>query len=65
MSGQVERVDVIGDLARDMRGDRNWPAGPEKRDRLRDYLAGRQADESMLAAFDAAWKEYEASRDPR
>jgi uncharacterized protein YozE (UPF0346 family) len=61
MTAQVDREDPIGDLARDMRDDRNWPAGRETRQRLLNHLVSAHACEDALTVFDAAWKEYEES----
>ena len=63
LSGQTRRRDVVGDLARDTRADRDWPPpGKVSRAKLRAYLEARGAIPEAVAALDAAWDEWDRER---
>jgi hypothetical protein len=60
---QRERDDWIGDIARDVASDRDWPACNTMAASLQ-YLLQCNACEAALAAMTAAWREFR-NRDQR
>ena len=59
---QVKRNDPIGDLARDVKGDRKFPIADSTRAGVQDYLELRGAVPGAIRAFQDAWREFEATR---
>ena len=58
---QVKRNDPIGDLARDVKGDRKFPIADGTRAGIEAYLERRGAVPEAIRAFRAAWREFEAT----
>lgn len=58
---QHNRADPVGDLARDARDDRDWPARARVREDFHRYLVLFPASGDALRAFDRAWTECERS----
>lgn len=52
---------AIGDLARDVSDDPDWPARKGRQGQL-DYLEGRGAIPAAIETLERAWTEYEAYR---
>jgi uncharacterized protein YozE (UPF0346 family) len=59
---QRKRDDPTGDLARDVRRDLMWPRNARSLAAFRVYLRNNNADESAVAALEAAWAEYQERR---
>jgi len=55
---QHRRNDPIGDLARDVLRDPNWPRGRTLKPFL-EYLTRQGASERARAALEKAWREYQ------
>ena len=58
----VDRNDPIGDLARDVRGDRRFPSSETSHDKIRGYVKYRALASEVVDAFDDAWREYCTSK---
>ena len=58
LARQRERQDPVGDLARDIAADADWPTGAHAEQRL-NYLVGRDASPELIEAMAAANSEYE------
>jgi hypothetical protein len=58
LAEQRGRQDAVGDLARDIAADNQWPSGAHSEQRL-NYLVGRNAPVERIAALEAANAEYE------
>lgn len=54
---QQHRDDPIGDLARDVVADRNWPSAGNL-DSYLDYLADMHAAAIAIDVLEKAWREY-------
>ncbi|WP_329057257.1 sterile alpha motif-like domain-containing protein [Streptomyces sp. NBC_01453] len=52
---------AIGDLARDVSADPEWPSRSGRQGQL-DYLEGRSAVAGAIQALERAWTQYEAYR---
>ncbi|MFJ8147693.1 YozE family protein [Streptomyces sp. NPDC096048] len=50
---------AIGDLARDVSHDPDWPSGKGKQGQL-DYLEERGAIDAAIETLKRAWSQYEA-----
>jgi len=59
---QVERGDPLGDLARDVVQDRDFPVDTSSGPRLRSYLRGRGACDAAVEALDLALDIWRAER---
>ena len=57
---QAHRDDPVGDIARDMLDDPDWPAGDGILADYRDYLTSVSASSLALAALQQAWDEWSA-----
>lgn len=55
---QSQRNDRIGDLARDLRVDADWPTKSQKFDTFWAHLQAQHADDSALESFVYAWLEF-------
>ena len=55
---QTNRNDEIGDLARDIKRDKNKPSSSTTIGKVRQYLQNSHACTEALEAFDNAVKEY-------
>lgn len=55
---QVGRRDRVGDLARDVKGDRKFPIAESSPDRLQQYLELSGAIPEAIRTFKRAWKEF-------
>ncbi|PZU88640.1 MAG: hypothetical protein DI529_05430 [Chryseobacterium sp.] len=55
---QKNRHSPLGDLARDMIADINWPLNNESLDGYFNYLNSRRASKEAIAALKNAWKSY-------
>ncbi|GAA1539185.1 hypothetical protein GCM10009730_55450 [Streptomyces albidochromogenes] len=53
---------AIGDLARDVSADPDWPSGKALKDQ-RDYLESRGAIPAAVETLERAWEQYRARRD--
>lgn len=60
LAQQRTRPDRVGDLARDVAGDKQWPAGAHSEARL-NYLVGRDASPDLIEALERAHAEYDRS----
>lgn len=58
---QSRRRDPIGDLARDVKSDREWHK-PQTFKAWRAHLIDCNACDGALQALDDAWREYDAAR---
>jgi uncharacterized protein YozE (UPF0346 family) len=59
----VDEHSPIGDLARDVRDDAEWPGGePESFELYNEYLDSMNACEGALDALEEAWSRYEGVR---
>ena len=63
LGAQTERQDPVGDLARDVAADRDWPLSAKTVESYEGYLARRGADPNVISALFDAWAEYDAERD--
>jgi uncharacterized protein YozE (UPF0346 family) len=63
LMAQRDRADPVGDLARDARADRDWPARGRTPNDFRRYLDHRNACDGALRALDRAWREYRTDND--
>ncbi|MET7704456.1 YozE family protein [Streptomyces sp. NPDC005485] len=57
----ANQQNAIGDLARDVSADPNWPSRKGLPGQ-RDYLEERGAVDKAVAALERAWSQYEAYR---
>lgn len=55
---QVKRKDPVGDLARDVKGDREFPITEGTRDGIQTYFTYAGASSPAVKAFKQAWKEF-------
>lgn len=55
---QAKRKDPIGDLARDVRGDRGFPISDGTHDGIQTYLTYAGASTPAAKAFEQAWTEF-------
>nr|WP_315223967.1 YozE family protein [uncultured Albidiferax sp.] len=55
---QAKRKDLVGDLARDVRGDREFPISEGTRDGIQTYLTYAGASTPAVKAFKQAWTEF-------
>lgn len=58
---QAEQDNAIGDLARDVSADPDWPSRKGRRGQL-DYLEERGAIQAAIDTLERAWTQYEAYR---
>lgn len=58
---QLKRNDPVGDLARDVKGDRKFPIAEGSRQVLKVYLERSGAAPEAIRAFREAWRECEAA----
>lgn len=58
---QLKRNDAVGDLARDVKGDRKFPIAEGSRGALEAYLERSSAVPEAIRAFREAWREFEAA----
>lgn len=61
MKKHINTKAPVGDLARDMKGDREFPRDGDKAV-IRDYLEGCGACSGCMDAFERAWRKYERGR---
>lgn len=57
LNGQIGRDDLIGDLAKDVSNDEQWP-GYGSYGCFNDYLKSRNACDGAIKALHDAYKEY-------
>lgn len=63
ITNYVDKDEPIGDLARDVRDDDEWPTeGPNTLAAYRDHLEAMGAISGALDALEDAWSAYEAQR---
>jgi len=55
---QRERDEPVGDLARDVHADANWPCAAKRYRHFKRYLASRPQCDGALIALQKAWAEY-------
>ncbi|MFF9865413.1 YozE family protein [Streptomyces sp. NPDC013953] len=55
----VDHRTAIGDLARDVSGDPDWPSHKGRQGQL-DYLEERGAIDAAIETLESAWSQYEA-----
>jgi uncharacterized protein YozE (UPF0346 family) len=55
---QKRRDDAVGDIARDIIGDPEWPRRAWKLTTLMEYLASAAASPNAVRAFAQAWGEW-------
>jgi len=55
---QVKRKNPVGDFARDVKGDRDFPSSDGTRDGIRAYLERTGASMPAVRAFEKAWAEF-------
>ena len=60
LSHQRDRQDPVGDLARDVSRDRDWPIIAAKCATYERSLIRRGASETSREALNRAWAEYES-----
>jgi len=60
---QAHRVDLVGDLARDAKADRDWPGPSSSLQALHAHLAVKGACREARAALDDAHREWTAQRE--
>lgn len=58
MKKHINTKAPVGDLARDMKDDREFPRDGDKAV-IRDYLEGCGACSGCMDAFERAWRKYE------
>lgn len=58
---QRDRDDSVGDLAYDITKDKHFPVDASLR-RTQEYLEGKWVPEQVMAALQAAWSEFSASK---
>ncbi len=58
LAQQARRDDPVGDIARDMLDDPDWPQGDFTLADYRMYLESVRASQSALAALQQAWDEW-------
>lgn len=58
LSNQTTRRDPIGDLARDVKTDSEWPSRKTLAG-LQSYLEKQHAGEGAIKALKAAWQEWQ------
>lgn len=61
IESQVKRNDPVGDLARDVKGDRKFPVAEGSRAGVQAYLERSGAVPEAIRAFRDAWREFEAT----
>lgn len=61
---QAGRDDPVGDLARDVKGDWDFPASDATRTGLREYLVRSRAAPDAVRAFEDAWREFKGTSAP-
>lgn len=59
---QVLRWDPVGDIAREVNDDPDWPSHVRDIDAFHRYLNTHHAPEAAHDALDAAWAEYRNRR---
>jgi hypothetical protein len=59
---QLKRNDPVGDLARDVKGDRDFPIAGNSRLALERYLGRSGAVPEAIRALRAAWREFETAQ---
>lgn len=57
---QEQRDDPVGDLARDIRGDRKFPISATSRQQIRAYIDRAARGSGASQAFDETWAEFSA-----
>lgn len=62
---QVERDDLVGDLARDVKDDRGFPFAVRAKKEIESYLSWKSGRQKVLEAFKEAWSEFRPRRVPR
>lgn len=61
---QIERDDPVGDLARDVKLDKQFPRGSNSYRRIESYLISSGACSGARSSLRKAWTEYQKSQDP-
>ena len=61
LAQQARRDDAVGDCARDMLDDPDWPATATTFESARVYLASVHASDRALAALREAWDEWQGT----
>ena len=57
----ADQRNAIGDLARDVSADPDWPSRKGRQEQL-DYLEERGAIDAAIETLERAWTQYEAYR---
>ena len=63
LDNYIKEDSPIGDLARDIKGDKSFPKRCIDYSRIYSYLVGKGACNEAMEAFEECWKEYKAWRD--
>lgn len=58
---QLNRDDPIGDLAKDVKRDSNFPKTAKTREIIYSYIAHQRASREALVAFDESWIEFKTT----
>lgn len=58
---QLQRNDAVGDLARDVRGDKSFPVSASREALLR-YLGAVARTPDVVTAFEDAWREFNSTK---
>jgi uncharacterized protein YozE (UPF0346 family) len=61
LKSHADHRTAIGDLARDVSHDPDWPADEGRQGQL-DYLEERGAIDAAIETLERAWSQYEAYR---
>ena len=58
-----ETDSLIGELAREMERDNDFPKESSNKEEIRNYLEGCDATWDAIEAFGDAWEDYEANNE--
>lgn len=58
LKGRIEENTPVGDLARDVRVDRNWPKQDSNKRIFTKYMKDINASDGAVEALNTAWKRY-------
>ncbi|NOI36812.1 hypothetical protein F0250_23455 [Vibrio cyclitrophicus] len=61
---QINRSDLVGDLARDVANDKETPKGRSSFQKWHDYLLSKSACDGAMEALNIAWDNYKYDLNP-